>query len=213
FFLFFTLSACEKEGPAGPAGSQGEQGLKGDKGDPGATGPRGETGATGPRGATGATGPRGETGPQGPKGDPGTANVKYSDWFAPTWDQDDEPDFKLLRVTERELTMDFKAKGVVLVYYRYAPTSSTMYDRLLPYSAYLADGTLDRRYETYVYGNGIYISVRSFNGPLTDAEAGPSKTLFRYVLIPGSVDLSALERRGVDLNNYEEVTAALKGLH
>lgn len=214
-FLLFAFTSCEKEGPAGPGGPQGEQGAsgaKGDKGDPGDTGPRGETGATGPRGATGATGPRGATGAKGDKGDPGTANVMYSDWFAPVWSRD-EPDFKQLRLTEPTLTTDFLSKGVVLVYYRRQPNSATRYDYLLPQTFYKVDGSVDRIYESYVYGNGIYINVRSFDGPLTSNEAGAAVTRFRYVLIPGGVDISALERSGVDLNNYDEVVKALENLH
>ncbi|HEY9559691.1 MAG TPA: hypothetical protein VIR29_02755, partial [Anseongella sp.] len=54
----FTISSCEKEGPAGPEGPQGEQGAQGEQG---------------------------PQGPQGPVGDDGNANVILYEFGAKTF--------------------------------------------------------------------------------------------------------------------------------
>ncbi|HEY9560143.1 MAG TPA: hypothetical protein VIR29_05070 [Anseongella sp.] len=41
----------------------------------------------------------------------------YSNWFPASWNYNNQPDYKQLRVTESMLTTDFLSKGVVLVYY------------------------------------------------------------------------------------------------
>lgn len=83
------LTACEKEGPAGP---------------------------TGPAGAQGPAGPTGATGAQGPAG---TANVYYSDWmdltFAPQI-QDGDTSAWTTQITAPRIVDSILAKGEIRVY-------------------------------------------------------------------------------------------------
>lgn len=204
--LAITFTACEKEGPPGP---QGEQGLKGEPGIPGEQGPQGERGPRGAVGPQGERGPRGEQGPRGPKGDPGTANVLYTDWFDPDWNVTNDPDYKLMYVTEPRLTEEFRKHGTLLVYYRYK-LGASVFDYLLPTVFYRPDGSVDRQYQSYVYQDRIYIRASSHGATFFPDEVNPGNNWFRYVLIPGGVDISAMQERGVDLNNYDAVVNALR---
>lgn len=206
-FLPTTFTACKKgaAGPQGPEGIQGSKGDKGEKGDEGDTGPRGETG---PRGATGATGPKGD------KGDPGTANVIYSDWLPADWNVTDDPDYKLMSIIENRLTPEFRDTGVLLVYYRWK-LGASVFTYLLPQVFYRPDGTLDRQYQAYIYENENKIMIRASSHGATfyPDEVNNTHNWFRYVLVPGGVDLSAMVDGGLNLNNYSDVVQALESRH
>lgn len=209
--LTIGFTGCEKEGPPGPQGEKGDQGIPGtagEQGPQGERGPRGQTGPPGEQGPRGAQGPQGAQGPRGPKGDPGTANVLYSDWFDPNWNVTDDADYKLMYITEPRLTEEFRAHGTVLVYYRWK-LGASVFDYLLPQVFYRADGTIDRQYQSYIYLNRIYIRASSHGATFFPDEVNPGSNWFRYVLIPGGVDISAMQERGLDLNDYDAVVRAL----
>ncbi|QEC51087.1 collagen triple helix repeat protein [Anseongella ginsenosidimutans] len=222
------LSSCEKEGPPGPAGPQGEQGIKGDQGDlgpagpagsqgprgaagaqgpngetgpqgpRGATGPQGETGPQGPRGATGPQGPRGATGPQGP---PGTANIMYSDWIDPTWNRTNTPDRKVHHINVPEFTdAFFNNGGIVLVYIRIEIAIGAPEVSLIPRQTTIlnADAYCATLPDLSV------ISILLTKGDALTIPHALADAKFKYVLIPGGVDISGLAARGIHLEDYQE---------
>lgn len=178
--ILFTLSACEKEGPAGPAGPLGEQGAAGPKGATGASGPKGDKGATGPKGATGA---KGATGPKGAKGDPGTANVIYSDWrqvIQSGWFPNNNNFY--FNWSASKLTSGIIEYGQILVYMKPAISSPI---RQLPYSGF----DITANAFTFDASAGlirIFIFQPDGNKPNIS-----SNYYFRYVLIPGGVNAKA----------------------
>ncbi|MEC3881496.1 hypothetical protein [Parapedobacter sp. 10938] len=217
FSVAATFTACEKEGPTGPQGEQGtagpqgergEQGAqgdrgpkgdKGDQGDAGPAGPRGATGAQGPRGATGAQGPRGATGPAGPQGPPGTANVMYSDWINPDWNRANTPDRKLHHFNIPELTPDFLNNGgIALVYIRIEIAINSPEVSLIPRQTTILNAN--------VY-SAILPRLRSISIMMTKGDAltippALNDAEFKYVLIPGGVDISAVTQLGINTDDY-----------
>lgn len=85
-------------------------------------GPEGPVGATGAKGDAGTSGP---TGAKGDKGDTGSANVKYTEWFAPEWDdffRSEDNLYMLLNTTKTSqaiLTEEVIDKSAIHIYIRY----------------------------------------------------------------------------------------------
>ena len=85
-------------------------------------GPEGPVGATGAKGDAGTPGP---TGAKGDKGDTGSANVKYTEWFAPEWDdffRSEDNLYMLLNTTKTSqaiLTEEVIDKSAIHIYIRY----------------------------------------------------------------------------------------------
>lgn len=169
-----SLHGCKK-GDAGPQGTPGEQGIQGEKGD------KGDTGDTGPSGEQGEQGPRGE------KGDTGTANVIYSDWLSVAFTN--SGGVYSANINAPKLTEEVLNTGDVAVYERFAivfPTGSTTYSKL-PYAQ-----------------DSDWVKVEISVGKITlRSNTNHNLSTFRYVLIPGGVQASAIGH--LDLANYRAV--------
>lgn len=193
------FTACEKEGPIGPQGEQGVRGEKGDqgkKGDRGEKGDRGNTGPAGPRGATGPRGPRGATGPQGP---PGAVNIMYSDWLDPNWNRSNTSSRKLHHFSVPELTSAFLDNGgVVLIYIRIAIVVNAPEVSLIPRQTVI----LNANVYSSVLPELKSVSIMVTKGDALTIPQALDKAEFKYVLIPGGVDISALAPAGINADDY-----------
>jgi hypothetical protein len=158
-------------------------------------------------GDPGPKGDQGEQGEPGTQGEAGAANVIYMPWFTPVWDIKDEPTYKTLRKTEMLLTPEFLEGNIVLVYRKYEHNGVRRID-LLPQLILKADGTISTKLESYVYGNGIYVSVSSYGANISE-EYYDGRNSFKYILVPGSQVTGAGERKStpVDYNDYDAVMA------
>src|SRR5690606_11504048 len=185
-------------------GPKGATGARGATGTPGPQGPQGPQGPAGPRGATGATGPQG---PQGPQVPAGTANVIFSNWMSFQQSQRDTTiDGTLLKVNHLpapRLTQNIIDRGVVIVYWRYLNTVVH-----LPYTSDAGSGVGPAKTSTlnFVPKPGVIYITRYTHD--NSASVGFGTIQFRYVLIPGGVEASALAN--VDINNYDAVKSALQ---
>lgn len=225
--LMMSLSACEKEGPAGPAGPKGEQGTAGSKGPAGPKGLTGSKGATGQKGATGAKGPKGDkgaTGPKGAKGDPGNANVYSTGWEtipALAWKNIDGVGGTRLDApgdidtyaapSWHGLTDNQAAHAAILVY-----VDDGKGVRLCPYQQEVTRGGETGDLEFRFAFNAdpgfakwlnavIALKGGSWNDPYIKDNYFP-KLKWRLVIIPPA---SATALNGIKLNNYQAVTRAL----
>lgn len=202
----------------GPPGEDGEDGVDGQNGEDGSqifsgtAAPDASTGAPGDYFLNTSTfdfyGPKTEGGWGTPVNLQATTNVMYTSWFEPDWDQVDEARHKRMRITEFQLTSEFKEGGVVLVYHRYIPSPGNLQDRLLPDTVYFVDGEIARVYRSEIIGNGIYIEVRSYTRDLDPDDYDGEHHRFRYVLIPGSEEILGKTEGSpfsVDSNDYNEV--------
>lgn len=208
FAAVIGMSSCSKEGPQGPAGPQGpqgEQGIAGEQGPSGATGatgPKGEKGDRGPAGPRGATGATGSRGPRGEQGPPGTANVMYSDWLDPNWNRSNTQDRKLHHFWVSQLTDEFLDNGgIALVYIRIeiainAPEISLLPRQTTILNAYAYSAILPRLH---------VISVMLGNGNALHIPPALADATFKYVLIPGGVNISRLSNPLPDLSDYHAV--------
>lgn len=167
-----------------------------------------------------------ETGPQGEKGDPGTANVMYSDWFQ-YLKSSATGDFSLytMEIPVPRIDQEFiNNGGSVLVYMGYAEdgkTDSVRQIKSLP--TWGKEGynnvpsTNDVYYDLgYVYEkDNLYINfvVTERLDKITDADYFFSNVFigtnyyFRYILIPGGVNINNRVAAPVDYNDYEAVKA------
>lgn len=201
------------QGPPGEDGQDGEAGVDGSQIFAGTTEPDGSTGSPGDyylnRSTFDLYGPKTESGWGTPINLQGTANVMYTPWFEPDWNQVDEARHKRLRITEFKLTPEFKAGGVILVYHRDIPSPGNLQDTLLPNIVYFVDGEVARVYRFEVIGNGIYIEVVAYTQDLDPDDYDGEHNRFRYVLIPGSEEILSSEAHGstfsVNFKDYEEV--------
>ena len=191
--LATTIIACK--------GPQGEIGPQGQKGDTGSIGPRGETGANGSNGAngspgaTGQAGPRGETGatgPQGPKGDPGTANVFYSDWITTTFTGSGSS--YIGNINAPKITQEVLDKADIRVYWSESGRVLT-----LPYSEVLGS-------TTYTVHQRIYVGRIQ----LLASYSLSSSQKFRFIIIPGGVNIGSGRKKTLENMSYEEVKALYK---
>lgn len=213
----------------GADGQDGQDGTDGQDGQDGAAGQAGQDGEDGSQIYSGTSAPAASLGQEGdyylnkttfdlygPKTGSGwgmpinlqaTTNVMYTSWFEPDWDID-EPRYKRMRVTEFRLTTEFKESGVVLVYRRNNLSPGNIRNYLLPQTIYYVGGDVSRVYRSYISGNGVYIEIRSYTQDLDAEDYDAPHNAFRYVLIPGSEDISAKtvgRNLPIDLQDYQEV--------
>lgn len=208
---------CKKGdmGPIGPRGEQGIQGIqgergtdgqKGDKGDRGATGPKGEKGDKGDRGPQGERGPQGPRGTTGEQGPPGTANVMYSDWLDPDWNRTNTPDRKLHHFAIPELTDEFLDNGgIALLYIRINILVNAPEISLMPRETTI----LNARAYSVILPDVNAISVMVTKGDALTIPSALADAEFKYVLIPGGVNISGLAAKGISLDDYQQVRLAL----
>ena len=196
----------------GPSGVDGQDGADGSQILSGTTEPDASAGSPGDYYLNTSTydlyGPKTGSGWGSPINLQATTNVMYTPWFEPDWDQVDEASHKRMRITEFQLTPEFKEGGVVLVYHRYIPSPGNLQDRLLPDTVYFVDGEIARVYRSEIIGNGIYIEVRSYTQDLDSDDYDGEHHRFRYVLIPGSEEILGKAEGStfsVDSNNYNEL--------
>lgn len=156
-----------------------------------------EDGDPGPQGPQGVQGEQGEKGAQGEQGEPGTANVMYSDWMVFDWNLENFSSFKTHQLDIPEYSEEFVEKGgVILVYHKASPVGALPFVQQLPVHA-----EYSLTYTAYVPG---YIRVRAslnsasaFAGIITNGE-------FRYILIPGGVNLNGRQSDYSSLS-YREI--------
>lgn len=161
------------------------------KGDPGPQGEKGDKGDTGATGATGAT---------GTKGEPGTANVMYSDWLDLGYSLDQASGIYFTQIDEPRLTDEFLTTGEVKVYINLGSAAEKVVS-ILPYrsgNAQITPFFLDKLIELDANVNASTV---------TDQTTGAKLRQYRYILIPGGVNIRAEKK--VDWNNYAEVKAYL----
>lgn len=145
-------------------------------------------GDTGPQGEQGEKGEQGDKGDKGDDGGTGTANVIYSDWASVSFSNSGS--VYLGTIDAPKLTTDVLNKGEIAVYERtiigIPPTSVTNYAKL-PYT------------------NGSkWINVNMEVGKIILRSNGNSISSYRYVLIPGGVQASAVARH-LDFSDYNAV--------
>ena len=168
-----TLYSCE--GPEGPVGPQG---------------PIGQTGPVGPQGTPGEDGNDGQVGDKGDKGDTGTANVIYSDWFFPNWNDLDSPRVKRMIISDSNFA-SVRSNGVILFYW----TTNNGATYLLPWQIFnSATGDLVLNRYSIIRGasGNAWITIRKYGSDLTatetDGQVGSiTHNRIRYVIIPGGV--------------------------
>lgn len=177
--FFYYMLAVALTVTACKKGDPGPQGEKGDKGDPGATGAPGATGT---------------------KGDPGTANVMYSDWIDLAYSLDQASGIYFTQIDETRLTDEMLTTGEVKVYINLGSAAEKAV-AALPYrsgNAQITPFFLDQLIE-------IHSTVNASTA--TDPTTGVKFRQYRYVIIPGGVNIRAEKK--VDWNNYAEVKAYL----
>lgn len=149
-------------------------------------------GDPGPQGPQGDQGIQGE---QGEKGDDGTANVMYSDWLTPDWNEADTPDYKAHDIEIEELGGGFLDHGVIYIYMR-VTIGSDVVTAPLPFE----EGPL-REYFGIIGSDIARIILTTTDTELPDFFTTQE---LRYVLIPGGVNIGSRQNLP-DFNNYEEV--------
>lgn len=151
-------------------------------------------------------------GEQGPAGEDGNANVMYSNWMPISWNEQDDPTYKVMSIEEPLITQEFiDSGGVVFMYFGYVSGSVTL--------IYPIPVILGNDYLSYYYGTD---SNSNFSGVILTADSMDGITpvnnyinpLFniRYVLITEGIPLGKNAQQDwekVDKNNYEEVAAFL----
>lgn len=160
-------------------GDPGPQGEKGDKGDTGATGNTGQTGG---------------------KGDPGTANVMYSDWLDLGFSLDQASGIYFTQIDEPRLTDELLTTGEVKVYINLGSAAEKVVS-VLPYRSGNAQIT------PFFLDQLIELDANVNASTVTDQTTGAKFRQYRYVIIPGGVNIRAEKK--VDWNNYSEVKAYL----
>lgn len=151
----------------------------------------------------GKDGINGQDGEQGPAG---TANVMYSDWIDQDWNLDDVSTYKSMQIIEDYLTDDFLDNGgFVLGFFRFQ--DNVPYQ--LPYqnitSEYIRTVT-PVIFSTY---GEVRFTIQSTDGTaLTDTEvygSGSSNPQYKYVLIPGGVNISGKTSADYKNMSYKEI--------
>lgn len=189
--LLIGLGGCSAEdGADGPPGLQGPQGIQGEEG------------------AQGIQGEQGSQGTSGTNGQDGNANVIYSDWFFPVWNEFDAPRAKRMIVTDPKFGENYD-DGVILFYW-ITNNGSTF---LVPWNSYsTSTGALNISRSMNVRGTSgdVWITIRRYDRDFEPRDTfgqfeGITYNRLRYVIIPGNVDLSG--KSSLDYNNYEAVKA------
>lgn len=197
-FRFFTLAmllliaSCGKEGDPGPQGVQGEQGPEGPQG------PQGEEGPQGPQGSQGVQGPQGE------QGEPG-ANIIYSEWMDPDWNDTDNPRFKRMSFSPPDMNKNIWDTGHIYMYWK--TNNGTTY--ALPYTSFNSSGNpLISRTFFIRSASTLYVQIQKYQSDLaTNEYSGGIYNKIRYILVPGEIAASGKKAVPVDFNDYEAVKA------
>jgi hypothetical protein len=166
----------------------------------------------GPEGPAGAAGANGTNGTNGTDGTDGNANVIYSDWIIPTWEQFSEFSVNMQKadLDVTDLTQDVLDNGVVLVYWK----NWQNLIRPLPFTFSDIDWLVQFQYSL----NLIRVSVTLEDSTSTYPPSIPSSNTIRYIIIPGSTETSSriniqqtvyneLADAAVDVNDYYAVCA------
>lgn len=146
-------------------------------------------GPEGPQGPQGSHGEQGPVGPQGPQGEEGTANVLYSDWFYPDWNEIDQPRTKRMSVSDPAFA-DAYPNGAILFYW----TTNNGSTFLLPWNTFDGSGDLVISRSVNVRGvsGEVWITIRKFGSDFEPTETegevdGLRFNQLRYVIIPGGI--------------------------
>lgn len=177
--VFYYMLAVALTVTACKKGDPGPQGEKGDKGDTGGTGANGQTGG---------------------KGDPGTANVMYSDWLDLGYSLDQASGIYFTQIDEPRLTDELLTTGEVKVYINLGSAAEKVVS-VLPYRSGTAQIT------PFFLDQLIELDATVNASTVTDPTTGTKFRQYRYVIIPGGVNIRAEKK--VDWNNYSEVKAYL----
>jgi hypothetical protein len=149
------------------------------KGDPGPQGEKGDKGDTGATGATGQTG---------------------SNWLDLGYSLDQASGIYFTQIDEPRLTDEFLTTGEVKVYINLGSTTEKVVS-VLPYRSGNAQIT------PFFLDEMIELDANVNASTATDPATGAKFRQYRYVLIPGGVNIRAEKK--VDWNNYSEVKAYL----
>lgn len=152
-----------------------------------------------------------EDGKDGEQGPAGTANVMYSDWMNQNWNLIDNPTSKSMVVVENRITNDFVSNGgFVLGFFKtYGNTINS-----LPYQ-----NNIEKNERGFIFGinstagtgeSGVYFTIQSTDGTtLTSSEVNGStpnyNPQYRYILIPGGVNISAKSSNDYTKMSYQEI--------
>ncbi|KQC30097.1 collagen-like protein [Flagellimonas eckloniae] len=182
--------------------------LTGCSSEDGAVGPQGPQGVPGEDGSQGIQGEQGLQGPGGTDGMDGNANVIYSDWFFPDWNEFDAPRAKRMIVTDPEFGQNYD-DGVILFYW-ITNNGSTF---LVPWNSYSTiTGALNISRSMNVRGisGDVWITIRRYDQDFEVRDTfgqfeGIIYNRLRYVIIPGNINVSG--KSTLDYNDYEAVKA------
>ena len=165
---------------------------------------KGEIGPAGPAGPAGADGTNGV---DGTNGQDGNANVTASAWITPTWSATNDI-YGKYDYSDAAFTSDIMNSGVVLSYADWTGLGQFIY--ALPFS-YDDSGSGIVSINFSIISGGIewWYSAESNYTPNVNAK-------LRYIIIPASTTnksanprqeiLYNLDKAGVDVNNYYQVT-------
>jgi hypothetical protein len=151
-------------------------------------------------GPQGEKGDKGDTGGTGGKGDPGTANVMYSDWLDLGYSLDQASGIYFTQIDEPRLTDELLTTGEVKVYINLGSAAEKVVS-VLPYRSGTAQIT------PFFLDQLIELDANVNASTATDPATGTKFRQYRYVIIPGGVNIRAEKK--VDWNNYSEVKAYL----
>lgn len=195
-------------------------GLAGCSADDGAVGPPGEPGKDGINGVDGKDGEDGtdgQDGADGTDGQDGNANVIYSDWFYPVWNEFDTPRAKRMVVKNPEFGKNYD-DGVILFYW-ITNNGSTF---LVPWNTYSSStGALIISRSMNIRGGSgdVWITIRRYDRDFEIRDTygqydGITYNRLRYVIIPGNINAGGKsssnkdnEKSPLDYSNYEAVKA------
>lgn len=138
-----------------------------------------------------------------------TTNVMYSAWFNAVWNDIDDPLFKTMRIPESRITQEFiNTGGSVLLYIKQTVSNAVV---VLPLPLLQGNDYL-------TFGAGIVTTTSPFSGVIINQLSVDETTAlsvdytdpmyeFRYVLIPGSQQISPKANTNLDINldDYEQV--------
>ena len=149
-----------------------------------------------------------EDGKDGEQGPAGTANVMYSNWMNQNWNEVDIPTAKSMSVAEPRVNIEFfNNGGLVLGFFKsYESTINT-----LPFQE-----NIYKNERTIIVGTNssslrvVLFTLQSTDGTtLTNAEINGSTATYnpqyRYVLIPGGVNISGKSPTDYKKMSYKEI--------
>lgn len=137
------------------------------------------------------------------RGATGTANVLYSGWQSATGTKDSTMDGTAVRIghlAAKGLSTTILNSGTVIVYLDYGggiyqlPYTSRAGGRMSTISHHPKENRII--VYRFVYDGGSLLAL-------------PSQIMYRYIIIPGGT-MASLKRKGVDLNDANQVEVALK---